>query len=236
MAQSSNPDPQPGSDRAPSNGTGLDGRIVVLGAYGLIGSAIVRRAAGEGRTVVAIGSDGARLDALRRDVEGAVETLVHRIAVDGKGSLDLAAPVAAAMLPLGGGLEPRDASDLGGGDLLDVARGKLAVQAEAARLVLPHLTPDGAVMLFSGMLSRSPVRGLAAMSAVNAALEAYARALAAEIAPRRALCVSPALVTRDGDPGSVSADAVARTALGALALPLTGAVLDVVPLEPVRRS
>lgn len=64
-----------------------------------------------------------------------------------------------------------------------------------AREALPKLNTGGAMMLFSGVLSRRPGENCAGLGAVNGAVEALARAMALELGPNiRVNCMSPGMV------------------------------------------
>jgi NAD(P)-dependent dehydrogenase (short-subunit alcohol dehydrogenase family) len=73
---------------------------------------------------------------------------------------------------------------------------KLMGQVNLVRLGLEHVRDRGSFVLTGGVLSRSPMKGSAAISLVNAALEGFVRAAALE-APRgiRVNVVSPPWVT-----------------------------------------
>nr|WP_298373702.1 SDR family oxidoreductase [uncultured Halomonas sp.] len=204
-------------------------KIAVFGGYGLVGSAIVKQAVARGRSVLAIGSDENKLSAMSQAADGDIETLAHRIKLDKGKGLGIDGPLGAIVTPLGGALSMRKASQISGATMQEAMSTKLALQVEAVRLGLPLLAPEGAIVLFSGILSRQPVPELAEMSAINAAVEAYARALAVELAPIRVNCISPGMMTEDGGEDSVSVDDVARVVLGVLDMPLSGAVLDILP-------
>lgn len=71
-----------------------------------------------------------------------------------------------------------------------------------ARDALPKLKPGGAIMLFSGVLSRRPGANCAGLGAVNGAVEALTRALALELGPDiRVNCMSPGMVRSDAYAG-----------------------------------
>ena len=119
----------------------------------------------------------------------------------------------------------------------------------AVRQALPYLSADASVTFTSGLLSRKYGAGGLLKSTVNAALEAAAKNLAKELAPRRVNVVSPGVVDTElwGPDGAESRQAaMARIAaglpLGRVGQPqdlaqaylfamgnafLTGAVLDV---------
>jgi len=54
-----------------------------------------------------------------------------------------------------------------------------------------HIRPDGSLTLVSGMIGVRPTGGATMLSAINAAIDALAKALATEMAPVRVNCVSP---------------------------------------------
>lgn len=57
-----------------------------------------------------------------------------------------------------------------------------------------QVNPDTSITLFSGILSRRPSPGFAALASINAAVEGLGRALALELAPVRVNVISPGLV------------------------------------------
>jgi len=59
-----------------------------------------------------------------------------------------------------------------------------------------QVTPQGSIILFSGILSRRPDKGSPILAAVNAAVETLGKALAVELAPVRVNVISPGM-TRD---------------------------------------
>src|ERR1700756_2305934 len=63
-----------------------------------------------------------------------------------------------------------------------------------ARYAAPHLSKDGSITFFSGAASQRGTPGLAAGSAINAAIEALGRSLAVELAPIRVNTVAPGLI------------------------------------------
>lgn len=57
-----------------------------------------------------------------------------------------------------------------------------------------RIRPDGSLTLVSGMIGTRPTGSATMLSAINAALDALAKALATEMAPVRVNCVSPGRV------------------------------------------
>ncbi|MFN3294024.1 MAG: SDR family oxidoreductase [Gemmobacter sp.] len=117
------------------------------------------------------------------------------------------------------------------------------------RALAPHLPASGSVTLVTGAAARAALPGTSGLAAVNGALEAMARVLAVELAPRRVNTVSPGMTAteayagmpeaaRDGmfaataarlPAGRIGApEDIAQAILLAAANPfLTGATLDV---------
>jgi NAD(P)-dependent dehydrogenase (short-subunit alcohol dehydrogenase family) len=71
--------------------------------------------------------------------------------------------------------------------------GKFWAQYQAAQAALAHLAPNGSITFTSGAASRKTLPGHTIIAANNAAIEAMAKQLAREIAPRRVNVVSPGL-------------------------------------------
>lgn len=62
------------------------------------------------------------------------------------------------------------------------------------RAALPHLRPDGSIVLTSGIAGEKTYRNQSVMAALNGATEALCRSLAVELAPVRVNAVSPGFV------------------------------------------
>jgi NAD(P)-dependent dehydrogenase (short-subunit alcohol dehydrogenase family) len=112
-------------------------------------------------------------------------------------------------------------------------RNKLMGQVNLVRFGLDHVRDHGSFTLTSGILSRAPMPGSAAISLVNAGLEGFTRAAALE-APRgiRVNVVSPPWVTETlealgmkGVPG-LPAAVVARAYVRSITGSESGAVLE----------
>ncbi len=71
---------------------------------------------------------------------------------------------------------------------------KLWGYANVVRFGTGHLTDNGAIVLVSGAPARKAKPGQVAISSVGGAVEALARAVAAEIAPKRLNVVSPGVI------------------------------------------
>lgn len=81
---------------------------------------------------------------------------------------------------------------------------KLWGYTNVVRLGTEHLSEDGTIVLVSGSPARKTGPGQVAIGSVGGAVEAFARAVAPEIAPRRLNVVSPGIIdtpmtTTEGD-------------------------------------
>ena len=199
-------------------------KILVVGATGTIGSAIARLLSGHHQIIAAGHTRGeVQVDLGER---ASIENLFHQV-----GTVD--AVISAAGLAAFGGLE--ELSD----DQFALSVGnKLMGQVNLVRIGLPHIGDGGSITLTSGILARDPIPGSAAISMVNAGLEAFCRAAALEM-PRgiRINVVSPGWIKetleamgRDGSAG-VPADAVVSSYAMSLEGDQSGAVISV-PATP----
>ena len=84
-------------------------------------------------------------------------------------------------------------------DLDFTYRSKARGQLELVRQGLRHIPAAGSFTLVTGLLSREPVLGSTAVSFANGAIEAFVRAAAIEMAPRRINAVSPGVVAESED-------------------------------------
>lgn len=113
-------------------------------------------------------------------------------------------------------------------------RNKLMGQVNLARAAFGNVRDGGVIVLTSGILARAPAPGTAAITLVNAGVEAFVRASALE-APRgiRINVVSPPWVSETlakmgRDPkGGAPAAVVARSYVQAVEGTMTGRVLEV---------
>jgi NAD(P)-dependent dehydrogenase (short-subunit alcohol dehydrogenase family) len=109
---------------------------------------------------------------------------------------------------------------------------KLMGQVNLVRCGLEHVGDGGVFVLTSGVLARTPMKGGAAISLVNAALEAFTRAAALEARGIRVNVVSPPWVTEtlralNMDPSQgLPAATVAQAYVRAVEGRMTGEVLE----------
>lgn len=71
---------------------------------------------------------------------------------------------------------------------------KLWGYANVVRFGAGHMSEEGSIVLVSGSPARKPKPGQVALSAVGGAVEAFVRAVAPEIAPRRLNVVAPGVI------------------------------------------
>jgi NAD(P)-dependent dehydrogenase (short-subunit alcohol dehydrogenase family) len=178
-------------------------RIVVIGATGTIGRAVVSHLASR-HDVIQVGHS--RGD-YRVDLESAesIRALFERI-----GSVD-------AVVSCAGVARFKPLDQLTDEDFAVSLHNKLMGQINVVRLGLRAVRDDGSFTLTSGILARLPMVGSAAISPVNAGIEGFVRAAKLEL-PRgvRINAVSPGwvretLIALGMDPsGGTPADQVAR--------------------------
>ena len=68
---------------------------------------------------------------------------------------------------------------------------KFWAQYLCAKLAAPHMAPHGSITLFGGGAARRPVKAMAALAAVQAAIEGLTRGMALDLAPIRVNAVAP---------------------------------------------
>ncbi|RMI32905.1 SDR family oxidoreductase [Nocardia stercoris] len=168
---------------------------LVVGGTSGIGLATARQLRARGATVHIAGRDKQRLDA----VATTDPDLIGHCADGG----DRAAMTALAT-ELGGidWLVVTLAGSDGAGPIADLDLTMLRNAFEAkfwghlttVQAVLPHLSPTGSITLLGAVTARAGMPGTAGIAAVNGAVEALVRPLAAELAPIRVNAISPGFV------------------------------------------
>ncbi|TXS54230.1 short chain dehydrogenase [Streptomyces sp. t39] len=165
-------------------------RILLIGGSGTLGSAVHESLSGRGHEVLTV----ARRDGhLRCDITDPAQiTALYAEA----GPVD-------AVVCAAGSVPYRPFAELTPDDFTDAFRGKVLGQIELVRQGLDHVAERGSFTLITGVLARVPILTGSAASMANGALEAFVRAAAVEIAPRRVNAVSPTVFTESlGDYGS----------------------------------
>lgn len=196
-------------------------RILIVGAAGTIGRAVHQRLAQRGHDIVTAGRTSGDIQ-----VDVADERQLREL-WDRAGQLD-------AVVSAAGEVAYAPLAELSGDDFLTSLRQKAIAQINLVRTGLEHVSERGSFTLISGIPSRDPVVSSAAAAAVNGAIEAFARAAAIEIAPRRINVISPSVITESleafGDffPGFAAVDVadVARAFQKSVEGAATGQVIE----------
>lgn len=194
-------------------------RVIVIGATGTIGSAVVAALSAR-HDVVAVGNTRGTFQ-----VDLASPESISRM-FEAVGGFD--ALVSAAGRAAFAGL-----SDLKDAEFQFSLSNKLMGQANLVRIGSRFIRDGGSFTLTSGVLSQEPMKGSAAISMVNAGLEGFVRAAALEL-PRglRVNVVSPpwvteTLIARKMDPSiGLPAATVAQAYVMSVEGTITGQTLD----------
>jgi NAD(P)-dependent dehydrogenase (short-subunit alcohol dehydrogenase family) len=195
-------------------------KVIVIGATGTIGQAVVAALEAGGHEVVPVSRTSG---ALRADItdKASLERAFAQI-----GAVD-------AIVSAAGGGVFKPLAELSDADFARSLGYKLMGQVNVVRAGAAHLSAGGSLTLTSGTLARNPSPGSAAISLVNAGLEGFVRAAALELRGRaRVNVVSPpwvaetlAAMGRDPSGGMPAAD-VAKAYLDAVTGAATGALFD----------
>ena len=201
-------------------------KIVVIGATGTIGSAVVNALEGKHQVVRASRHGAARVDIMDA-------TSVRALFTSLKG-ID-------AIICCAGEARFGELATLTDSDLDFSIRSKLLGQVNVVRHGLPSVADKGSITLTSGILSRHPMKGSAAIAMVNAGVEGFVRTASLE-APRgiRINAVSPGWVKEtmvkmglDASSGTAAAD-VARAYVSVLEGAMNGQTIE--PKEAHREA
>ncbi|RQW23335.1 short chain dehydrogenase [Rhodobacteraceae bacterium CH30] len=192
-------------------------RILIIGASGLLGREICRQLPGQVELIEA----GLSKAPYQVDISDAASLSAL---LDNLGRVD-------GMVCVAGMARFKPWAELDADDWAYTLANKLMGQVNLVRLGTAHLNDGGAITLTSGLLAQYPIPGSAAVSTVNAAIEAFVRAAALELGPRvRVNAVSPGWIAEtlismglDPSPG-LSAAEVARVYIGQLNNGASGSV------------
>jgi NAD(P)-dependent dehydrogenase (short-subunit alcohol dehydrogenase family) len=193
-------------------------KIIVVGATGTIGAAVVRALSARHEVVGVTRHSKPGIDLTD---PASVEALFSAV-----GGVD-------AVVGCAGGAAWKPLAELGEADFASSFNDKLMGQVRLVRAALPRLRDGGSVTITSGVLAQQAMPGSAAVSLVNAGLEGFARAAALE-APRgvRVNVVSPPWVDETlaklgmRADGHLPAAQVARAYVAAVEGQHRGEVLD----------
>lgn len=176
----------------------LNQTVVVIGGSSGIGAAVAGLARAKGARVIAVSRSGVAPEGVEPVPADICDPAALERALSNVGHIDhvvhtAGARTAATALP-----------QLGLHDLSLAFDTKLFSAIHAVRLALPFLSPKASITFTSGQVSRKYGTGSLVKGAVNAAVDAAARHLAKELAPRRVNVVSPGVVNTSlwGESGS----------------------------------
>jgi NAD(P)-dependent dehydrogenase (short-subunit alcohol dehydrogenase family) len=153
-------------------------KILLVGATGMLGSAVGKALTGRGHQVVTVGRTAGDISADVADPEQTARLFAE--------VSDLDAVASAA-----GDVPYKRIVDMEPEDYLSAYRGKVAAQIELVRQGTRHIAERGSFTLIGGVLSQEPIVTGSAAAMVNGAVESFVRAAAIEIAPQRINAVSP---------------------------------------------
>ena len=161
-------------------------KVVVVGATGTIGRAVVQALTGRHEVIEVGKSHGA-----------------HQVDITSKESIQRLFRAVApfdALISVTGSAAFKGLNELTDEDFQFSLSNKLMGQVNLVRLGLQHVRDNGSITLTSGVLAQEPMTGAAAISLVNAGLEGFTRGAALE-APRgiRVNVVSPPWVSETLD-------------------------------------
>ena len=186
--------------------------LIVGGARG-IGRATVAAALAAGARVTAPGRGAESLRPLCEGATGAMLDFTDAASVaalaDNVTALDHLVLTASSAVAWGGFPE------VGEEALRAAFEAKFWGYWRVIRALAPKLAATGSITLVTGAAARAALPGTSGLAAVNGALEATAKVLAAELAPRRVNTVSPGMTATEayaGMPEEVRAGMFAGTA------------------------
>jgi NAD(P)-dependent dehydrogenase (short-subunit alcohol dehydrogenase family) len=158
-------------------------KVVIIGASGTIGKAVVSALQGRHEIVAVSRSAGDH----RADItdKASLEKLFATI-----GQVD-------AIVSAAGGAVFKPLAELSDGDFEKCLHDKLMGQVNVVRTGAKHVRGGGSITITSGVLAQEPMLGAAAISLVNAGLEGFGRGAALELEKEkvRVNVVSPPWVT-----------------------------------------
>jgi len=194
-------------------------KIVVIGASGIIGTAVASALAAGKHEVVRASRHGA----VKVDIDDPASI----------GALFAGVSNIDAVVSCAGNAVFKPFAELTDADYQLGLRSKLMGQVGLARAAAAALNDGGSITLTTGTVAMEPMRGAAAISMVNAGLEGFVRSAALELPRRLRLnAVSPPWVKEtmvklgmDPAPG-LAAATVAKAYVAAVAGTQTGTIFD----------
>jgi NAD(P)-dependent dehydrogenase (short-subunit alcohol dehydrogenase family) len=174
-------------------------RVVVVGGGSGIGLAVARQAIAAGARVLIAGRSAHKLE-MALDHLGAGSGRAQAQAVDARDEAELVRFFARLgsldhlVVTVGPGPPARRYAgfvEQPSADARALFDDKFWAQYLCAKCGAPHVAAGGSITLFGGGAARKPVRAMAALAAVQAAIEGLVRGLAVDLAPLRVNAVAP---------------------------------------------
>lgn len=174
--------------------------VVVIGGTSGIGRAVAQEAAARGAVVTVIGRSAKASGNILAAVADVTDSTALTQAFAAIGKIDH------LVLTAGARVGSPKLTELTRDELELAFNVKLFGSLFAIQAALPYLSPNASITLTSGLLSRKFGPGGLLKSGLNAAVDATAKSLARELAPRRVNVVSPGVVDTElwGEAGAES--------------------------------
>jgi NAD(P)-dependent dehydrogenase (short-subunit alcohol dehydrogenase family) len=169
---------------------------LIAGGSSGIGLATARRLLAQGHKVTIAARNREKLEAARAGLAGDVHALVMD-ATDAPSLPGLFAGVGGIdhlVLALGSGKGFGPFAEMKLADMRQSFEEKVFAHFAVAQAALPHLRKDGSLTLVAAVSAQAAMPGTSGIGAANAAVEALARILAAELRPLRVNAVSPGVI------------------------------------------
>lgn len=168
---------------------------LVIGGSSGIGLATGRALAGDGARVHVVGRDTAKLEEVAREVP---DIRTHRadatVREELEGVLEEIGTLDWLVVTMSGAEGMGAISDLDLDVLHRAFEAKFWGYMTAIQAALPHLNSEGSITLVGAISASVGMPGTAGLAAINGAVEALVKPLAAELAPIRVNGVSPGVV------------------------------------------
>ncbi|SEI63532.1 short chain dehydrogenase [Paraburkholderia diazotrophica] len=195
-------------------------RVLIVGATGLLGKEVVRMLSPE-HQVIRASRSGPDLSVDLTD-KASIVSMYQRL-----GTVD-------AVICVAGAAKFAPLETLSDDDFAFSLANKLMGQVNLVRRAVGHIVQGGSLTLTSGILAQHPMTGSAAVSIVNAGIEAFGRSAALELRGKaRVNVVSPGWVSEtlaamgQARSAGVPAEAVAQAYKRCLLEDITGEVIQV---------
>ena len=200
----------------------------IAGGSSGIGLATARRLLAEGHKVTIAARDRRKLQAARAGLSGDIHALVMDAADAPSlpGLFAQAGPIDHLVMALGSGKGFGPFATMALGDMRQSFEQKVFAHFAAAQAALPHLRKDGSLTLVAAVSAQAAMPGTSGIGAANAAVEALAMILAAELRPLRVNAVSPGVIDTpwwdfldNAQKSAAFADYAAKTPVGRIGRP-----------------